>query len=186
MAVDLAAAVAVLQEGKVLLIQRADAAMWGLPSGKVESGESIAQAAIREVQEETGLLVHLARLVGIYSLPNWHSGGNHTALFAGHPVGGVLQPQAREALAVRFFALDELPETLLWWHRQRIHDAMNGVGGSVAWMQDVRWPFAPDVRPQEVLDEKQLSATDRQALYYRYFGQRTPGDEVVEVGPLVQ
>lgn len=186
MAVDLAAAVAVLQEGKVLLIQRTDAAMWGLPSGKVESGESIAQAAIREVQEETGLLVHLDRLVGIYSLPNWHSGGNHTALFAGHPVGGVLQPQAREALAARFFALTELPETLLWWHRQRIHDAMNGVGGSVAWMQDVRWPFAPDVRPQEVLDEKQLSATDRQALYYRYFGQRTPGDEVVEVGPLVQ
>lgn len=185
MTVDLAAAVAVLQDGKILLIQRTDAAMWGLPSGKVESGESIAQAAIREVQEETGLIVHLDRLVGIYSLPNWHSGGNHTVLFAGHPVGGVLQPQVGEVLAVGFFALDELPETLLWWHSQRIHDAMKGVGGSVTWVQDVRWPFAPDVRLQEVLDEKQLSAADRQALYYRYFGKRTPDDEVIEVGQSV-
>jgi 8-oxo-dGTP pyrophosphatase MutT (NUDIX family) len=57
MAVDLAAAVAVLQEGKVLLIQRMDAAMWGLPSSKVERSESIAQAAIREVQIEVGPIV---------------------------------------------------------------------------------------------------------------------------------
>lgn len=57
MAVDLAAAVAVLQDGKVLLIQRMDAAMWGLPSGKVERSESIAQAAIRAVQIEVGPIV---------------------------------------------------------------------------------------------------------------------------------
>lgn len=185
MAVDLAAAVAVLQEDRVLLIQRTDAAMWALPSGKVEGGESIAQAAIREVQEETGLIVQLDRLVGIYSLPNWHSGGNHTVLFAGHPVGGVLQPQAREALAVRFFSLDELPAALLWWHRQRVHDAMNGAGGSVAWVQDVRWPFVPNVRPHKVLGENQRSEADKQALYYHYFGQRMPGDEMVEVGQVV-
>jgi 8-oxo-dGTP pyrophosphatase MutT (NUDIX family) len=49
--------VAVLQEGKVLLIQRTDAAMWGLPSGKVERSESIAQAAIRAVQIEGGPIV---------------------------------------------------------------------------------------------------------------------------------
>lgn len=95
MGIDLAAAVAVLQKGKILLIQRANAAMWGLPSGKVESNESIAQAAIWEMQEETGLIVHLDRLVSIYSLLNWQSGGNHTALFAGHPVSGVLQPHLR-------------------------------------------------------------------------------------------
>lgn len=181
MAVDLAAAVAVLQDNKVLLIQRSDIAMWGLPSGVVEPGESIAQAAIRETKEETGLFVQLDGLVGIYSLPNWHSGGNHTVLFVGHPVGGALRPQPGEALAVQFFALHELPESLLWWHRQRICDAVNGVKGSVTWVQDVRWPFAENVNPRDMLVGNQESETAKQALYYRYFGQRMPDDETLEV-----
>jgi 8-oxo-dGTP pyrophosphatase MutT (NUDIX family) len=47
--------VAVLAEGRVLLQLRADQPVWNLPGGLVESGESLAAAAIREVREETGL-----------------------------------------------------------------------------------------------------------------------------------
>lgn len=42
---------------------------WSLPGGKMEAGESIDQAAIREVKEETGLDIRLKRVVGLYSKP---------------------------------------------------------------------------------------------------------------------
>ncbi len=63
----LAVNVAVIHEGKILLTKREDFETWILPSGGVEEGESLAQAAIRETKEETGLDVELTRLVGVYS-----------------------------------------------------------------------------------------------------------------------
>ena len=50
----------VFRDGNVALVRRAnppDAGRWGLPGGKIDTGESIAQAAVREVFEETGLTV---------------------------------------------------------------------------------------------------------------------------------
>ena len=55
---------------KVLLTRRADNGKWCLPSGHMEPGESAEETCIREVQEETGLVTKLTRLVGIYSNPN--------------------------------------------------------------------------------------------------------------------
>ena len=49
---------AVIKEGSVLLVRRAnppDAGLWGFPGGKVEFGEKIKQAAVRELFEETGV-----------------------------------------------------------------------------------------------------------------------------------
>lgn len=40
---------------RVLLARRADNGLWGLPSGHVEPGETVAEAVAREVREETGL-----------------------------------------------------------------------------------------------------------------------------------
>jgi 8-oxo-dGTP pyrophosphatase MutT (NUDIX family) len=55
---------------KVLLTRRADNGLWCLPGGKVESGESVAEACEREVLEETGLTVRTKRLIGVYSNPD--------------------------------------------------------------------------------------------------------------------
>ncbi|GKY87945.1 NUDIX hydrolase [Sinisalibacter aestuarii] len=47
-----------LRDGEALLVQRAnppDRHLWGFPGGKVEPGETVAEAALRELAEETGL-----------------------------------------------------------------------------------------------------------------------------------
>ncbi|MBL8103104.1 MAG: NUDIX domain-containing protein, partial [Anaerolineales bacterium] len=81
----LAVNVAVIHEDKILLTQREDFETWILPSGGVEDGESIAQAAIRETKEETGLDVELTRLVGVYSRISNMSPG-YMVLFAAKPI----------------------------------------------------------------------------------------------------
>src|SRR5207244_330758 len=55
---------------KVLLTQRGDNGQWVLPGGAMESGESLAEACAREMLEETGVTVRVARLLGVYSDPD--------------------------------------------------------------------------------------------------------------------
>jgi ADP-ribose pyrophosphatase YjhB (NUDIX family) len=55
--------------GELLLIERTDNGLWALPGGAQDIGESVVQAAQREVQEETGLAVEITGLSGIYSDP---------------------------------------------------------------------------------------------------------------------
>src|ERR671937_1143499 len=57
-------------QGRILLTRRADNGRWCLPGGRMESGESVAEACEREVFEETGLIVRVKRLVGVYSHPD--------------------------------------------------------------------------------------------------------------------
>src|SRR5215208_6628654 len=135
---NLAVNIAVLQEGKILLTQREDFETWILPSGGVEDGESIAQAAIRETKEETGLDVQLTGLIGIYSrLGSWSNG--YMVLFAAKPVGGEIKCQEGETIAVEWFAFDELPGPLSLGHKRRIQDAIHGVSGAVV-LQEFKLP----------------------------------------------
>jgi 8-oxo-dGTP diphosphatase len=58
----------VLHEGRVLLVKRGRApglGLWSVPGGLVDLGESTVDAACREVEEETGLKVRVAGLVGV-------------------------------------------------------------------------------------------------------------------------
>ncbi len=56
-------------QGAILLIRRTDNSYWSIPGGGVEPGESVSQAAAREVREETGMQCEVTGLVGIYSDP---------------------------------------------------------------------------------------------------------------------
>jgi ADP-ribose pyrophosphatase YjhB (NUDIX family) len=56
-------------EGKVLLIHKTDNGLWALPGGGHEIGESLADAVVREVKEETGYDVEVRAITGTYTNP---------------------------------------------------------------------------------------------------------------------
>ena len=118
------------RRGRLLLQQRSDGGQWGLPGGSVEIGESVREAVIREVREETGLDVRVRRLVGVYSEPKrqvvrypdgnvWHY---VSVCFECSVRGGELTT-CDETLALTLVAPTLLPATLLINHRIRIRDA---------------------------------------------------------------
>jgi len=59
------------QAGRVLLARHSEGGAWVLPGGAIEPGESPADAAVREAWEETGLLVRLTALVGVFGGPDF-------------------------------------------------------------------------------------------------------------------
>ena len=104
----LAAVVLVETDGNLVLVRRAiEPALgrWSFPSGYVDRGESVEEGAVREVREETGLLVAITGLVGVYS-----TSGNPVvlAVFTAEVTGGELRPGA-EVTETAEFNPDELP-----------------------------------------------------------------------------
>jgi ADP-ribose pyrophosphatase YjhB (NUDIX family) len=169
-------AIAIMRNDEVLLIQREDFEVWGLPGGEVDDGESLAQAAVREAHEETGFEVALTRLVGVYSIPEFTSLNPHIALFAAEVIAGDLQSQSDETLDARFFTIENLPKNLIWWHEQRIRDALNGIGGSVAWIQHISTPTS--YSRKELYSLRDQSGLSRE----EFFLQHTPrGIELQEI-----
>lgn len=108
--VPAASAVVSNEKGEILLTKRSDNGLWTIPGGAMEPGECIADTAVREVEEETGLEVRVTRLVGIYSNPRHvieYADGEvrqqFSVCFAAEPVGGFLRPSS-ETSEVSFVA----------------------------------------------------------------------------------
>jgi ADP-ribose pyrophosphatase YjhB (NUDIX family) len=171
--------VAIIVDGQVLLAKREDFEVWCLPGGMIEPGESLAQAAIREAREETGLEVELTRMVGVYSRVGGYT-DIHGTLFAAIPVGGMLQPQIEEVLDLRYFDADKLPHDMFWWHRSQVHDACNGVGCGIARRTHLPDPQHPVNSRQELYTLRDLSGMSRTAFYHHFFEQGELRD-VIEV-----
>ena len=117
--------------GKVLLQKRSGTeAVWGFPGGVIELGESAAEAAIREVREETGLDVKIDSLVGVYTkyFDEYQNGDKAQPIaivFKGHAVGGELFVDKEETFALTFFELDEVPELFNPQHNDILDDIRN-------------------------------------------------------------
>ena len=125
-------AVVVNEQDEVLLQLRRDTKTWAPPSGGVEPGETVADAAIREVYEETGIAVVPQRVVAVLSgsdyfvtYPNGDQMATVTTVFRCRPV----QPSAPrvnddESFDIRYFPSDALPENMLPRHKRIISMAL--------------------------------------------------------------
>jgi len=111
-----AASIAVVRGGKVLLVRRGGegpwAGAWSLPGGKVESGETAREAALRELYEETGVRAEADGPVEVTDVRPRDGEGAEAAhyrisVFAGRWLGG--EPRAAsDAADAAWWGLDEL------------------------------------------------------------------------------
>jgi 8-oxo-dGTP pyrophosphatase MutT (NUDIX family) len=102
-------------DGRVLLGRRADIGIWTLPGGIIDPAEQPADAAIREVFEETGVVAvpELLTSVGV-SAPMTYSNGDKVQYleycFRCRAVGGAARVNDGELSEVGWHPLDDLPE----------------------------------------------------------------------------
>jgi ADP-ribose pyrophosphatase YjhB (NUDIX family) len=102
--------------GELLLVERTDNGLWALPGGAQDIGESVVQAAQREVCEETGVDVEITSLSGIYSDPRHviaYDDGEvrqeFSLCFHAKPVGGELRSSS-ESKEARWVSPDSLQD----------------------------------------------------------------------------
>ncbi|PJF34829.1 MAG: NUDIX hydrolase [Candidatus Thermofonsia Clade 1 bacterium] len=110
------AGVVINAAGEVLLQRRSDNGQWALPGGALDPGEEPAEAVVREVWEETGVLVAPERVVAIHGgeeffvrYPNGDQAYIVSITFACRPLRGEPHVNDDESLEVRYFSPDQLP-----------------------------------------------------------------------------
>jgi 8-oxo-dGTP pyrophosphatase MutT (NUDIX family) len=103
------------KERRLLLGLHSEKNLWVLPGGLIEAGELPADAAVREVWEEMGVLVHLTGILGVYGgekLLVQYANGDQASyvnvLFSGRIVKGELSADGQEILEARYFGQAEL------------------------------------------------------------------------------
>jgi ADP-ribose pyrophosphatase YjhB (NUDIX family) len=103
----------IVRDGRFLLVQESKErarSLFNLPAGKPELDETLAEAAVREAREETGLDVEVEHLVAIYHCPRTSEGvGVVNFVFRSEVTGGTLRTSA-EHPAVGYFSREEIAE----------------------------------------------------------------------------
>jgi 8-oxo-dGTP pyrophosphatase MutT (NUDIX family) len=96
--------------GRLLLVRQRDGGVWSTPGGMIEPDERPADAAVREAWEETGLLIHPERVLGVYGGPECivrYENGDEAqyviTAFGGPVVGGTARPDGDETTAVAYW-----------------------------------------------------------------------------------
>jgi len=103
-------------QGRLLLIKRGHppgAGLWSLPGGRIEPGETDAEALVREMREETGLVVEAGQLIGTVRRPAQGGGVLDIRDYAATVIGGTLRAgdDADDARWVDASELGSLPLT---------------------------------------------------------------------------
>jgi 8-oxo-dGTP diphosphatase len=127
------AAVSVINDRNELLLVRSPRRGWEIPGGQVELGEPVRDAAIREVEEESGVLIEITGFCGIFQTV---TRSICNLLFVGRPVGGQLRTSA-ESIEVGWHALPNALDRVTWpTFRKRIEMTLDSTG----------WPFLVEYR----------------------------------------
>ena len=93
---------------QVCLIRRADNGLWALPGGYQELGETPMECAAREFLEETGLIIEVTRLLGVYSSNPLRGSNRSPPRPRGHPHPLPRCPSGRSRTALRGNSRDPL------------------------------------------------------------------------------
>lgn len=125
-------------DGRIVMQRRTDNQLWALPGGGMDIGESVVAATIREVQEETGLLVKPLYVVGVYSDPDHvfaYDDGEvrqeYSVCVACGPATGAMRP-SHESTQVAAFLPAEIEELEIHERiRLRILDYLAGHRGQL-------------------------------------------------------
>jgi 8-oxo-dGTP pyrophosphatase MutT (NUDIX family) len=133
-------------DGRLLMGHHVDTGAWATIGGAIDPGESPAEAARREMREETGLEVELVGLVGAYGGPDFqvtYANGDRSAytvvLFAGRLTGGTFHPHDGEISEIGWFTADRaarlpmradmrrlVPDAFTWWQQHPTPDDATG------------------------------------------------------------
>ncbi|MFN4314383.1 MAG: NUDIX domain-containing protein [Chitinophagaceae bacterium] len=124
---------------EILLQQRRDSGEWCILSGHIEYGETVEEAAHREILEETGCHSAILRLIGVYSAPasqtyRYPRGSVQyitTCVEARLTEGSNRIRQNEESLEIAFFPVDALPQPLAQMHPDWLKDCLNKTATAV-------------------------------------------------------
>ena len=118
-------------QGRLLMIKRGHepgAGLWSIPGGRIEPGETDAEALVREMIEETGLTVEVGRLIGRVRRPGLNGAVIDIRDYAATVTGGTLRP-GDDAADARWVAPGELASLEI---TEGLIDALTGWGVSAA------------------------------------------------------
>ena len=101
-------------DGRVLLIRRADSGFWLYPTGWADVGYSSSEIAVKEVAEETGIACEPLRLIAVLDSMRhgFTSVPTYSLVYHCRALGGTLRAHPAECTGVGFFAEDEMPAPL--------------------------------------------------------------------------
>jgi 8-oxo-dGTP diphosphatase len=122
-----------MRRGEILLQKRKDVNQWCIISGHVEFGETIEQALLREIEEETNSSANIIRFIGVYSSPAsqtyiYRDGTVQyvTSYFEAKLAKEIAEDFSNnETQELKFFSTDQLPADLALINPNWLTDAMN-------------------------------------------------------------
>lgn len=105
----IAAAVVLNKNNEILLINGSKRG-WEIPAGRVEEGESLSSAAIRETKEETGIDIEIIKFCGIVQ---YAKESVCSTLFLGRPIGGEFRTSI-ESYEIDYYSVEEALNKITW------------------------------------------------------------------------
>ena len=121
----------IIRDDKILFQRRTDNGKWGLIGGLLEMNETYEEAALREIREETGLVVRLDAFLGIFHNHNmvW-SNGDAAHVISAMFIASIIHGKPRvdeESFELRFFSSEDIPEIFAEDHIAALDAYFRGV-----------------------------------------------------------